>query len=75
MNAIIDTFATNDLIVTIAKRIIEVRNKRIENDSVLKLLNKEISNIDNKIANIIYPRQHTLDSKYLIIPLPHLFFC
>lgn len=53
MNAIIDTFATNDLIVTIAKRIIEVRNKRIENDSVLKLLNKEISNIDNKIANIM----------------------
>lgn len=53
MNAIIDTFATNDLIVTIAKRIIEVKNKRIENDSVLKLLNKEISNIDNKIANIM----------------------
>lgn len=53
VNAIIDTFATNDLIVTIAKRIVEVRNKRLENDSVLKLLNKEISNIDSKIANIM----------------------
>lgn len=53
MNAIIDTFATNDLIVTIAKRIIEVRNKRLENDSVLNLLNKDISKIDNKIANIM----------------------
>lgn len=53
VNAIIDTFATNDLIVTIAKRIIEVRNKRLENDSVLKLINKDISKIDNKIANIM----------------------
>ena len=53
VNAIIDTFATNDLIVTIAKRIIEVRNKRLENDSVLNLLNKDISKIDNKIANIM----------------------
>lgn len=53
VNAIIDTFATNDLIVTIAKRIIEVRNKRLENDSALKLINKDISKIDNKIANIM----------------------
>lgn len=53
VNAIIDTFATNDLIVTIARRIIEVRNKRLENDSVLKLINKDISKIDNKIANIM----------------------
>lgn len=53
VNAIIDTFATNDLIVTIAKRIIEVRNKRLENDSALNLINKDISKIDNKIANIM----------------------
>lgn len=53
VNAIIDTFATNDLIVTIAKRIIEVRNKRLENDSILNLINKDISKIDNKIANIM----------------------
>lgn len=53
VNAIINTFATNDLIVTIAKRIIEIRNKRLENDSVLKLINKDISKIDNKIANIM----------------------
>ncbi len=53
VNAIIDTFATNDLIVTIAKQIIEVWNKRLENDSVLKLINKDISKIDNKIFNIM----------------------
>ena len=53
VNAIIDTFATNDLIITIAKRIIEVRNKRLENDSVLNLLNNDISKINNKITNIL----------------------
>ena len=53
VNAILSAFGSNDLIVTIAEKVIEARNNRLANDSVLNILNKEKENIERKLKNIM----------------------
>ncbi|MBR4407963.1 MAG: recombinase family protein [Clostridia bacterium] len=53
LNAILSTLETNELILHIAQKVIDINKKRIENNSVLNLLIKEQEKVEQSITNVL----------------------